>query len=284
MKKIALYFLLLTYSISILATSTVGDSINNDSAKIESTQTSIPTNNNSTRKDKIEIKMEQKNKEHLIAAVKKTIVLVGICLAGLVIIVLGVLTWLLYDKVYKKLTDVKRNCSNVENKTTEILKQVNKTLDNIEKMTTETAKKAEDSKNKITTDLKQNISTIAVQKEGIEPTEKTYNAVQKNKSQQTVYAKPLQDGRLKRTEEFEAIYIVTTERNAIKGKFSVYDKDEQKVIKAIKNKDVLLDKFCEARGSSTNAIGIKNINDGEVEQEGNGTWKIITKAEIEFIK
>ena len=281
MKRIALYFLLLTCSISILANSTTEKgSINNDSVKIESIQTSITTNNNSTRTDKIEIKMEQKNKEHLIEAVKKTIAL----LVGVVIIVLGVLMWLLYGKVYKKLTDIKRNCSNVENKTTEILKQVNKTLDNIEKMTTESAKKAEYTKNKVTTDLKQNINTIAVKKENIDPTKKIYNEVQENKSQQTVYAKPLQDGRLKRTEEFEAIYIVTTERNAIKGKFSVYDKDEQKVTKAIKNKDVMLDKFCEARGSSTNAIGIRNISDGEVEQEGNGTWKIIKKAEIEFIK
>ena len=56
------------------------------------------------------------------------------------------------------------------------------------------------------------------------------------------------------------------------------------MLRAIRNKEYILEHFCDTTGSSINAKAIKNVSDGEVEQMQNGVWKVIKKAEIEFIK
>ena len=91
------------------------------------------------------------------------------------------------------------------------------------------------------------------------------------------------NGNLKATTEAsEAIYIISIEKDNT-GKFSLYENEDQKK-RAIKNKDNMLDLFCDAKGSSIGAESIRVLNEGEVELFGNDIWKVIKKAEIEFIK
>ena len=56
------------------------------------------------------------------------------------------------------------------------------------------------------------------------------------------------------------------------------------MLRAIKNKEYILEQFCETRGSSINAKKIENVNAGQVEQIETGIWIVIKKAEIMFIK
>ena len=99
----------------------------------------------------------------------------------------------------------------------------------------------------------------------------------------TIYAKPLGDGNLKTTTEAsEAIYIISVNKDNT-GKFSLYENESQKK-RAIKNKDNMLDLFCNAKGSSIGAETIKIINEGKVKLLGNNIWEVTQKADIEFVK
>lgn len=98
-----------------------------------------------------------------------------------------------------------------------------------------------------------------------------------------VYAKPMRNGCLKETSESTAQYVIRYRLSESKGVFKVYEGQEQ-MQKAIKNREDCLDLFCIAKGSSVDATVIKTLTSGEVEREENGIWKVMKKAEIEFIK
>ena len=88
---------------------------------------------------------------------------------------------------------------------------------------------------------------------------------------------------MKETSESTAQYVIRYRLSESKGVFKVYEGQEQ-MQKAIKNREDCLDLFCIAKGSSVDATVIKTLISGEVERKENGIWKVMKKAEIEFIK
>lgn len=110
-------------------------------------------------------------------------------------------------------------------------------------------------------------------------------SVAKEEGLKSIYAKPMQDGRLKVTNEIQgAIYVIRCKTNdSVMGEFEVYQGREQ-MLKAIKNKENFIDIFCEVKGNSINACAVKNLNSGEVKKVDGSTWEVVRKAKIEFIK
>ena len=283
MKKIIICFLLIC-SVGLWANPTEKDSLKNDSARIDSVQTEnilntdnayLTINDIDAIADKVVEKMKQENKEKMAVMTKKIVITTGEIIIGILIFILGAIVGLLYNKVFKKLQEMRR-------KREEESQSIKHRLISIEKNVTETAKNVEKIKRVVVFEIKQTVAQPIEQENNVKDVkDSSYESI-KN-APRTIYAKPLGNGNLKATTEAsEAIYIISIEKDNT-GKFSLYENEDQKK-RAIKNKDNMLDLFCDAKGSSIGAESIRVLNEGEVELFGNDIWKVIKKAEIEFIK
>lgn len=283
MKKIIICFLLIC-SVGLWANPTEKDSLKNDSARIDSVQTEnilntdnayLTINDIDAIADKVVEKMKQENKEKMAVMTKKIVITTGEIIIGILIFILGAIVGLLYNKVFKKLQEMRR-------KREEESQSIKHRLISIEKDVTETAKNVEKIKRVVVFEIKQTVAQPIEQENNVKDVkDSSYESI-KN-APKTIYAKPLGNGNLKATTEAsEAIYIISIEKDNT-GKFSLYENEDQKK-RAIKNKDNMLDLFCDAKGSSIGAESIRVLNEGEVELFGNDIWKVIKKAEIEFIK
>lgn len=129
-------------------------------------------------------------------------------------------------------------------------------------------------------------SQVSIATETMVDSRNVQNVVKPNDRGKDIYAKPMQNGCLKVTNDIqEAIYVIrcrTNETTSL-GEFFVYDGPEQ-MLRAIKNRENFLDSFCDARGTSMDARAIRNLGRGEVEKIDNMTWKVIKKLEIEFLR
>ena len=283
MKKIIICFLLIC-SVGLWANPTEKDSLKNDSARIDSVQTEnilntdnayLTINDIDAIADKVVEKMKQENKEKMAVMTKKIVITTGEIIIGILIFILGAIVGLLYNKVFKKLQEMRR-------KREEESQSIKHRLISIEKNVTETAKNVEKIKRVVVFEIKQTVAQPIEQENNVKDVkDSSYESI-KN-APKTIYAKPLGNGNLKATTEAsESIYIISIEKDNT-GKFSLYENEDQKK-RAIKNKDNMLDLFCDAKGSSIGAESIRVLNEGEVELFGNDIWKVIKKAEIEFIK
>lgn len=282
MKRIILC-LVLIYSVCLWANPAERDSLKNDSAKIASVQTEDVLNTNNAYltisnidaiADKVIEKMKQENKEKIAVMTKKMVITTGEIVIGILIFILGAIVGLMYNKVFKILQEMKRK--------PEESRSVEHRLTSVERNVIETAKNVEKIKKVVVSDVKQTVTQATEQENNVEDVkEDSYESI-KNEPK-TIYAKPLGNGNLKATAKAsEAIYIILVDKDNI-GRFSLYENEDQKK-RAIKNKDNMLDLFCDAKGSSIGAESIRVLSEGEVELFGNDIWKVIKKAEIEFIK
>lgn len=282
MKKIIICFLLIC-SVGLWANPAEKDSLKNDSARIDSVQTEDVLNTNNAYltisnidaiADKVIEKMKQENKEKIAVMTKKMVITTGEIVIGILIFILGAIVGLMYNKVFKILQEMKRK--------PEESRSVEHRLTSVERNVIETAKNVEKIKKVVVSDVKQTVTQATEQENNVEDVkEDSYESI-KNEPK-TIYAKPLGNGNLKATAKAsEAIYIILVDKDNI-GRFSLYENEDQKK-RAIKNKDNMLDLFCDAKGSSIGAESIRVLSEGEVELFGNDIWKVIKKAEIEFIK
>ena len=284
MRKIILCFLLMC-CIGLWANPAEQDPLKNDSARIDSvrtgsvnkidTATYLTVNDIDAIANKIVEKMKQENKGKIAIMTKKIAVSTGEIIIGVLVIILGVLVGLLY-KLFKKLKEGGRNQE-------ENFRVSEHRLASIEKNVTETAKNVEQIKKKVVEEVKQVVTKPIVKEDNavgdVDKEESRYETSNKN----IIYAKPLRNGNLKATTETsEAIYVISVKKDNT-GKFSLYENEDQKK-RAIKNKDDMLDLFCNAKGSSIGAKTIKNLNEGEVRLLENDIWEVTQKAEIGFIK
>lgn len=283
MKKIIICFLLIC-NIGLWANPLEKDSLKNDSIRIDSAQTEnvyktkntyLTGNDFNVIADKVVEKMEQEHKGRIAVITKKIVITTGEIIISVLILILGVVVWFLYKKIYKKLKDIeyqsKEDSQVPEYKLTTMERKVDETAKNVEKI-----------KKVVVDDFKPVIMQPVVQENNVEYAKDNLNENIKNEPK-TIYAKPLGDGNLKTTTEAsEAIYIISVNKDNT-GKFSLYENESQKK-RAIKNKDNMLDLFCNAKGSSIGAETIKIINEGKVKLLGNNIWEVTQKADIEFVK
>lgn len=284
MKKIILCFLLMC-NVGLWAKTAKQDLLKNDSAKIDSAQTEsvvrtdsayLTVNDIDAIVNKVVEKMKQENKEKVVVITKKISVTTGEIIIGILIFIFGVVVGFLYNKVFKKLQKIKHQ-QEESSRVSECR------LTSIEKNVAETAKNVEKIKNKVVENAKQVMKEPVSREnnldENINKKEDRHEVPKEN----IIYAKPLGNGNLKTTTEVsEAIYVISVKKDN-SGKFSLYENENQKK-SAIKNKDDMLDLFCNAKGSSIGAKTIQTLNEGEVELLGNDIWKVTKKAEIGFIK
>lgn len=284
MRKIILCFLLMC-NISLWAKTVEQDLLKNDSAKNDSVQTEnvfrtdnayLTVNDIDVIANKVVEKMKQENKEKVVVIAKKISITTGEIIIGILIFIFGVIVGLLYNKIFKKLQ--KMECQQEGSSRISECR-----LTSIEKNVAETAKNVEKIKNKIVENVKLVVKEpIAKENSTVENVNKKENRYEAPK-ESIIYAKPLGNGNLKTTTEAsEAIYVISVKKDNT-GEFSLYENEDQKK-SAIKNKDDMLDLFCNAKGSSIGAKTIQTLNEGEVESLGNDIWKVIKKADIVFIK
>lgn len=283
MKKIIVCFLVIC-SAGLWTNPAEKDSLKNDSARIDSVQTENVLNTDNTYltindidaiADKVIEKMEQENKEKIAVMTKKIVITTGEFIIGILIFILGAIIGLMYNKAFKKLQEIRR-------KPKEESQSIEHRLTSIEKNVTETAKNVEQIKRVIVSDIKQIVTQPTEKKNNVKNVKEIFYDSIKNEPQ-IIYAKPLGNGNLKTTTEVsEAIYVISVNKDNT-GKFNLYENENQKK-RAIKNKDNMLDLFCDAKGSSIGAESIRVLSEGEVESFGNDIWKVTQKAEIEFIK
>lgn len=226
--------------------------------------------------NKVVEKMKQEDKEKVVVIAKKISITTGEIIIGILIFIFGVIVGLLYNKIFKKLQKMERQQEG-SSRISECR------LTSIEKNVAETAKNVEKIKNKVVENVKLVVKEpIAKENSTVENVNKKENRYEAPK-ESIIYAKPLGNGNLKTTTEAsEAIYVISVKKDNT-GKFSLYENEDQKK-SAIKNKDDMLDLFCNAKGSSIGAKTIQTLNEGEVESLGNDIWKVIKKADIVFIK
>lgn len=283
MKKVIICFLLIC-SVGLWANPTEKDSLKNDSAKIDSVQTEnilntdnayLTINDIDAIADKVVEKMEQENKEKIVVMTKKIVITTGEIIIGILIFILGAIVVLLYNKVFKKLQKMERQQE-------ESARVSERRLASIEKNVDEIAKKVEKIKSRVVEDVKQSVTKPIVKEDSV--VERTnIHEVHYETPKENIYAKPLGNGKLKTTTEAsEAIYVISVKKDNI-GKFSLYENEDQKK-RAIKNKDNMLDLFCDAKGSSIGAESIRVLSEGEVKLFGNDIWEVTQRAKIEFIK
>ncbi|WP_337556793.1 hypothetical protein [Phocaeicola plebeius] len=284
MRRIILCFLLMC-NISLWAKTVEQDLLKNDSAKNDSVQTEnvfrtdnayLTVNDIDVIANKVVEKMKQENKEKVVVIAKKISITTGEIIIGILIFIFGVIVGLLYNKIFKKLQKMERQQEG-SSRISECR------LTSIEKNVAETAKNVEKIKNKVVENVKLVVKEpIAKENSTVENVNKKENRYEAPK-ESIIYAKPLGNGNLKTTTEAsEAIYVISVKKDNT-GKFSLYENEDQKK-SAIKNKDDMLDLFCNAKGSSIGAKTIQTLNEGEVESLGNDIWKVIKKADIVFIK
>lgn len=284
MRRIILCFLLMC-NISLWAKTVEQDLLKNDSAKNDSVQTEnvfrtdntyLTVNDIDVIANKVVEKMKQEDKEKVVVIAKKISITTGEIIIGILIFIFGVIVGLLYNKIFKKLQKMERQQEG-SSRISECR------LTSIEKNVAETAKNVEKIKNKVVENVKLVVKEpIAKENSTVENVNKKENRYEAPK-ESIIYAKPLGNGNLKTTTEAsEAIYVISVKKDNT-GKFSLYENEDQKK-SAIKNKDDMLDLFCNAKGSSIGAKTIQTLNEGEVESLGNDIWKVIKKADIVFIK
>lgn len=284
MRRIILCFLLMC-NISLWAKTVEQDLLKNDSAKNDSVQTEnvfrtdnayLTVNDIDVIANKVVEKMKQEDKEKVVVIAKKISITTGEIIIGILIFIFGVIVGLLYNKIFKKLQKMERQQEG-SSRISECR------LTSIEKNVAETAKNVEKIKNKVVENVKLVVKgPIAKENSTVENVNKKENRYEAPK-ESIIYAKPLGNGNLKTTTEAsEAIYVISVKKDNT-GKFSLYENEDQKK-SAIKNKDDMLDLFCNAKGSSIGAKTIQTLNEGEVESLGNDIWKVIKKADIVFIK
>ena len=284
MKKIIICFLLIC-SVGLWANPTEKDSLKNDSARIDSVQTEnilntdnayLTINDIDAIADKVVEKMKQENKEKMAVMTKKIVITTGEIIIGVLIFILGVIVGLLYNKLFKKLKEM--GCKQEEDAS-----RFSKQLKQIEEKVDKMAEKVERVKREVPNDVKQTMKEVIVKEHSVAEDVNIKETHYETPNANIIYAKPLRNGNLKTTTETsEAIYIISVKKDNT-GKFSLYENEDQKK-RAIKNKDDMLDLFCNAKGSSIGAKTIKNLNEGEVRLLENDIWEVTQKAEIRFIK
>ena len=284
MRRIILCFLLMC-NISLWAKTVEQDLLKNDSAKNDSVQTEnvfrtdnayLTVNDIDVIANKVVEKMKQEDKEKVVVIAKKISITTGEIIIGILIFIFGVIVGLLYNKIFKKLQKMERQQEG-SSRISECR------LTSIEKNVAETAKNVEKIKNKVVENVKLVVKEpIAKENSTVENVNKKENRYEAPK-ESIIYAKPLGNGNLKTTTEAsEAIYVISVKKDNT-GKFSLYENEDQKK-SAIKNKDDMLDLFCNAKGSSIGAKTIQPLKEGEVESLGNAIGTVIKKADIVFIK
>lgn len=283
MKKIIICFLLI-FCTNLLVYSTEHPSSPKDSTETSATPAKaiIPECNNNysiTDNDidkiatKVANKMKQENNKFI-----SIVRWIAIGVIAIIILLLSLIIWGCY-KIYKKLKAIERNQKcDIQ---TDYHQTPNHQIVITEEKINNIAKNVETIKKEIINDYKPMRVKTEELNENDEEKRKDHQPPHKE-SNKILYAKPLQNGCLKTTEEMEAIYIIKIEQNNV-AQFTVYEKEEQ-MLRAIKNKEYILEQFCETRGSSINAKKIENVNAGQVEQIETGIWRVIKKAEIMFIK
>lgn len=223
--------------------------------------------------------------------IKETIKKIGLFTICAFILLLGLMVGALYA-LYRRMKKVEENYP-----------ATGKGLTSMEERATKTAERVEKQKSEVTNGLKQMVKLSEYKQERMttsmpmatnkqEETDDTSRHPNEkenfppkikdthNNKETILYAKPRANGKeFKVTEEQEATYIIMVG----KGKFRLCEKEEQKLT-AIKNKEVILTPFCNVTGSSIGAKSIKTVKEGDVENAGGDIWKVINKAEIEFIK
>ncbi len=207
-------------------------------------------------------------------------------LIAVIFLVFAVLSICLF-RVYKKLS--KRIARNEENAHTSYCKMQS---DNIDKITQLTYNKLEPIKVKIKEEVLHELkSTLKSESLLVSDKNNDISDVPENIQNQVlqenykiIYARAMQNGCLKETSNsLEAQYIIRNVQGESKGRFKVSETQEQ-MQKAIKNKEDILDRFCEEEGSSVGAKSIGVLSLGEVERQEDGTWRVLKKSKIKFIK
>lgn len=286
MRKIILCFLLMC-CIGLWANPAEQDSLKNDSARIDSVQTEsvnkidtavyLTVNDMDAIADKVVEKMKQENKEKIAIITKKVAISTGEIIIGVLIFILGVIVGLLYDKLFKKLKEMERKQEDDSSRFSKLLKQIEGKVDKM-------AEKVERVKKEVPDDVKQAVKEVIVKEHSVAEDVNIEETHCETSNKNIIYAKPLRNGNLKATTDAsEAIYVISVKKDDNTGKFSLYENEDQKK-RAIKNKDDMLDLFCNAKGSSIGAKTIKNLNEGEVRLLENDIWEVTQKAEIGFIK
>ena len=284
MRKIILCFLLIC-GVGFGANPVQQDSLKNDSARIDSVQIEsvfrtdsayLTVNDVDAIANKVIEKMKQESKEKIVIMTKKIAISTGEIIIGVLIFILGVIVGLLCKMLFKKLKEIE--CKQEEDSS-----RFSKHLKQMEEKVGKMAEKVERVKKEVPNDVKQAVKEVIVKEhsitEYVNKKEVHYEPIKEN----IIYAKPLGNGNLKATTEVsEAIYVISVKKDNT-GKFSLCENEDQKK-RAIKNKDNMLDLFCNAKGSSIGAKTIKNLNEGEVRLLENDIWEVIRKAEIGFIK
>lgn len=228
--------------------------------------------------NKVINKMEQRNDKKAGTKLLSIVRWVAIGVVVIIILLLSMIIWGCH-KIYKKLKAMERDQNNDTRAGYRHTpdRRIVITEEKIDKI----AQDVEVIKKEVINDCKPMLKKTESQGEHDEGERNAYQPPRREPDK-TIYAKPLQNGCLKTTEEMEAIYIIKVEQGNV-ARFTVYEKDEQ-MLRAIKNKEYILEQFCETRGSSINAKKIANVNAGQVEQIEAGIWRVIKKAEIMFIK
>lgn len=261
------------------------DSLENNSTRKDSVQTGNVLNDNDayltfndidTIADKVVEKMKQENKEKISVMTKKIVITTGEIIIGVLVFILGIIVGLLYNKIFKKLQKMGRkqeeNFRKSEHRLAVIEENVAKMAENVKRIEV-----------KVAEEVKQVVVNPVATEDSVIRNVNMQEFRSEVQNGNMIYAKPLGNGNLKTTTEAsEAIYVISVRKDNI-GKFSLYENEGQKK-RAIKNKDNILDLFCNAKGSSIGARTIKTLSEGEVRQSGIDTWKLTQKAEIEFIK
>ena len=268
-----------------LVCSKANDSVKNDSQNVSSIQMktnvaevqadySLTDNEIDKIADKVTEKMKQETNKKTIVIVSNILRWIAIVIIAVILVLLSFIVWGCY-KIYKKLKKIEQSSEYNRKEKAQTSAYPKGEIDKI-------AQNVEEIKNIIVCDNKKILEKTIAKVNTVENVSDICDKGLKEEINR-IYAKPLQDGNLKATDEMEAIYIIDIKKGTTLGMFSVYEKDKQ-ILRAIRNKEQILEQFCEATGSSINANGIKNIQKGEVELIRNGIWRVTKKAEIEFIK
>lgn len=262
-------------------------------------------------------KMKQNSKEDSITITKNVLISILIAIIGVLILIVGVI-YVCLHKLYKRLWNMEDKYDQDARKHNKYYSLVDELINKINRL----IKRVEISdKEEVVSDELAFTRSVSQEKNGVEEKMEEKESKEREKDKQTeksqideyvqeegkieiefpldkpnepqqeklkliYYAKPLMDGSLKTTEEPEDYYfIISIDKGSSVGRYTVYENAKQ-MTKAIKNKKAVLDNFCEAIGSSMDAIAIQNINgeEGEAEEVRSGIWKVNRKAKIKYIK
>lgn len=98
----------------------------------------------------------------------------------------------------------------------------------------------------------------------------------------TIYAQPKMGQLVESRQNTNFYYKLSFKKDSQESEFYMTENAEL-MEQAIKNKETLIKGMCNPKNSSLNAKSIKTITPGRAQKIDNDTWKIIRKAEIQFI-